>query len=292
MQPSLPLNALRVFLVACRHRSFTAAAQELSVTHGAVSRQMKLLEDRLGQVLFEKEGLRMAPTAHALAFAEEIGHAFSQIHEASLHYGKGLTTRLLRVHAPATFAMKWLIPRLPDFNSRYPDARIQVQTATTQQLGLEGAFDLAIRRGKPIQSNFSGIALFEERHSLIASPELLQQIPLKRLEDIHQHVWISSDTRPRHWDEWLTSAGMNNKPWRSLRFDHFYVSYSAIQDGLGIGIGPIPTLSKDIEKGRIVTPFPGLLTPAQQYWAITPNSTQKTLLHKQFEEWLQEQITN
>ena len=113
MNSSPPLNALKFFLVACRHRSFTSAAEELSVTHGAVSRQMKLLEDWLGQPLFEREGLRMAPTTHALAYAEEISSAFSQIQQASSHYGRGLTTRLLRVSVPATFAMRWLIPGFP-----------------------------------------------------------------------------------------------------------------------------------------------------------------------------------
>jgi LysR family glycine cleavage system transcriptional activator len=286
MNSSPPLNALRFFLVACRHRSFSSAAEELSVTHGAVSRQMKLLEDWLGQPLFEKEGLRMAPTAHALAYAEEVARAFSQLHEASIHYGKGLNTRLLRVNAPATFAMKWLIPKLPQFHQLFPDARIQIQTATTQQLGLDGAFDVAIRRGKPVQSHFTGIPLFEEYQTLIASPELLRRQPLKALSDIQQHTWVYTDTRPRHWDEWLTVAGMSNRPWHTLRFDHFYVSYSAVLDGLGLGIGPVPTLKDDIRKGRIVTPFPDLLTTAQQYWLITPHSTQKTLLHKQFEEWL------
>jgi|SRR5690606_5319072 len=289
MNSSPPLNALKFFLVACRHRSFTSAAEELSVTHGAVSRQMKLLEEWLGQPLFEREGQGMAPTAHALAYAEEIAQAFSRVQEASLAYGKGLTTRLLRVSAPATFAMKWLIPRLPVFRERHRDARIQIQTATTQQLGMGGAFDMAIRRDPPVQASYSGIPLFEEWQTLIAAPALLQERPVNELTDIHQHTWIYTDTRPRHWDAWLTAAGLPNRPWDTLRFDHFYVTYSALQDGLGVGIGPFPTLSSDASLGRIAAPFPHIRTPARQYWAITPAATQKTLLHRQFEEWLVEE---
>ncbi|NYT25473.1 LysR family transcriptional regulator [Alcaligenaceae bacterium] len=289
MNSSPPLNALRFFLVACRHRSFTSAAEELSVTHGAVSRQMKQLEDWLGHPLFEREGQCMAPTAHALAYAEEIAQAFGRIQEASLSYGKGLTTRLLRVSAPATFAMKWLIPRLSAFKERYRDARVQVQTATTQQLGLGGAFDLAIRRDAPVQAAYSGFPLFEEWQTLIASPQLLLANPIREPGDVNQHTWIYTDTRPRHWDAWLTAAGLPNRPWDTLRFDHFYVSYSAVLDGLGLGIGPFPTLSNEAGLGRIVAPFPHIRTPARQYWAITPSATQKTLLHRQFEEWLQEE---
>ena len=282
-----PLNALKFFLVACRHRSFTAAAEELSVTHGAVSRQMKMLEEWLGQTLFERDGLRMVPTLHALAYAEEISHAFSGIQQASLHYGRGLATRLLRVNAPATFAMKWLIPRLPSFQERYRDARIQIQTANTQQLGLEGAFDLAIRRDPPGHAH-TGIALFEEWQTLMAAPALLENKPLTDLARLHEYTWLYTDTRPRHWDAWLAAAGLPNRPWDTMRFDHFYVTYSALIDGLGIGIGPMPTLYSDVRAKRIAVPFPELRTPTREYWAITPKAAQKTLLHRQFEEWLSE----
>ena len=286
MNSSPPLNALKVFLVACRHRSFTSAAQELSLTHGAVSRQMRLLEDWLGQPLFEREGLRRAPTAHALAFAEEISRAFGQIQQASLHYGRGLTTRLLRVSVPATFAMKWLIPLLPEFREKYPDARIQIQSVTTQQLSLEGAFDLAIRRDPPARNAFTGIALFKEWHTLIVAPGVLANKRLMSPQDVLEHTWLYSETRPRHWDAWLQAANLPNRPWNTYRFDHFYVTYSALLDGLGVGIGPLPTLSADLAAGRIVAPFPDIRTPERQYWAITPTATQKTLLHRQFEEWL------
>ena len=291
MKRSPPLNALKFFLAACRHRSFTAAAEELSVTHGAVSRQIKILEEWIGQPLFEREGLRMAPTAHALAYAEEIAKAFSLIHASSLHYGKGLATRLLRVSAPATFAMKWLIPRLPAFKQLYPDARIQVETATTQQLGLDGGFDIAIRREVPSNQAYSGIELFAEWQTLSASPELVAAKPITSLSDIEQHTWLYTDTRPRHWDAWLTAAGLANRPWDTLRFDHFYVTYSALLDGLGLTIGPFPTLSMDLDSGRIVTPFPDIRVPARTYWAITSAATQKTLLHRQFEHWLLEEST-
>lgn len=288
MNSSPPLNALRIFLVACRHRSFTAAAEELSLTHGAVSRQMRLLEDWLGQPLFEREGLRRAPNVHALAYAQEISRAFSQIQQASLHYGKGLATRLLRVSVPATLAMKWLIPLLPEFRNRYPDARIQIQSVTTQQLSLEGAFDLAIRRDPPANPAFTGIGLFKEWHTLVVAPAVLAEKPLNNLSQVLEHTWLYSETRPRHWDAWLQAAGLPNRPWNTYRFDHFYVTYSAVLDGLGLAIGPLPTLSADLKAGRIVTPFPDICTPERQYWAITPTATQKTLLHRQFEEWLVE----
>lgn len=115
-----PLPALKAFLAACRAGSYSAAAEELNVTHGAVSRQIQTLEDWLGQKLFERAGQRMAPTSHALAFALEVSEAFERINDAAQRYGKGSASMLLRVSAPATFAMRWLIPRLNDFHKKIP----------------------------------------------------------------------------------------------------------------------------------------------------------------------------
>ena len=114
-----PLNALRIFEVAARAPSFTEAGRELHLTHGAVSRQIQLLEDALGQQLSRKEGHRMVATSHAKAFAREISAAFDHIGDAARRYGKEAASRVVRVNAPATFAMRWLIPRLADFRNRH-----------------------------------------------------------------------------------------------------------------------------------------------------------------------------
>ena len=182
-----PLPALKAFLAACRAGSYSAAAEELSVTHGAVSRQIQTLEDWLGQKLFERAGQRMAPTSHALAFALEVSEAFERINDAAQRYGKGSATMLLRVSAPATFAMRWLIPRLNDFHERHPGMLIQVQTATTQQISLAGSFDLAIRRGSPQTDHFSAQAFLDEWLTVVAAPSLLARVPLNSLPDLRGH---------------------------------------------------------------------------------------------------------
>ncbi len=282
-----PLPALRAFLSACRTGSYTAAADELSLTHGAISRQIKVLEEWLGQPLFEKAGQRMQATVHAQAFAQEMGEALERIDDAARRYGRGSASAQLRVSAPATFAMRWLIPRLPDFHRRYPGSQIQVSTATTQQMATSGSFDLAIRRGSVPGIHFSGLAFFEEWHTLLAAPSLLQRCPLESLDQLAAHTLLETETRPGHGQQWFATAGYRDgDKMARQRFDHFYVTLFALMDGLGVGIGPMPTLSVDVDLGRLCAPFPHLRTAVRSYHALTPVSTQKTVLHRQFEEWL------
>ncbi|KAB0495774.1 LysR substrate-binding domain-containing protein [Pseudomonas vancouverensis] len=285
-----PLPALKAFLAACRAGSYSAAAEELNVTHGAISRQIQTLEEWLGQKLFERAGQRMAPTPHALAFAVEVGEAFERINDAAERYGKGSASMLLRVSAPATFAMRWLIPRLDDFHQRHPGMLIQVQTATTQQISLAGSFDLAIRRGSPQTGHFSAQAFLDEWLTLVAAPSLLARQPLDTLMDLHRHVLLETETRPGDWQQWLNAAGYRAEgTLRRQRFDHFYVTYSALIDGLGLGVGPMPTLEHDVTVGRLVQPFADLRTPSRRYYSLTPAGVSKTLIHRRFEDWLVEQ---
>ena len=121
MRRSLPLNALRVFEVAARTGSYAEAGTELVLTHGAVSRQIGLLEAWLGQRLFVRTGRRMTPTPAARAFAAEVSLSFDRMTEAAEACGRPSARHLLRVSAPTTFAIRWLIPRLERFHAGAPD---------------------------------------------------------------------------------------------------------------------------------------------------------------------------
>jgi LysR family glycine cleavage system transcriptional activator len=285
-----PLPALKAFLAACRTGSYTAAAEELHVTHGAISRQIQTLEQWLGQKLFEKSGQRMAPTPHALEFAREMSEALERIDDAARRYGRGSATAQLRVSAPSTFAMRWLIPRLPAFHALYPGSVVQVLTATTQQMSLAGSFDLAIRRAPPPSAHFSAQPFYEEWQTLVIAPSLLQRQALNTPSDLSGHLLLETETRPGHWQQWLNTAGyVGGERLQRQRFDHFYVTLSAVIDGLGVGIGPMPTLETDIRAGRLCAPFSDIRTDTRRYFALTPSGTQKTLLHHRFEDWLVEQ---
>jgi DNA-binding transcriptional LysR family regulator len=281
------MNALRVFEVTARAGSYTEAARELHLTHGAVSRQIQLLEQSLGQKLFRREGQRMVPTAHAKAFAREISAAFDHISDAAARYGKRASTKVIRINAPATLAMRWLIPRLPAFRETHPGVEIRVSTALSSEPILRGSFDVAIRRTAEDKTLFEVFPLFTEHATVIASPAYVKQHRIRKLADLAKVVWLTTETRPAEWENWLASAGSPElRPVQALRFDHFFVTLQAVADGMGVGIGPLPTLGSDLQQGRIVTPFPQLVSKGSEYQVVVPHDSDKPAYFRAFLEWL------
>lgn len=285
-----PLNALRIFETAARAESFTAAASELHITHGAVSRQIKLLEERLGRQLFVRQGKRSVATDHARAFALEIGALFDRMGDATLRFGKSPRSRVVRVNAQTTLAMRWLIPRLPGFYALHPDVEVVLATASSADPGFRGSFDVAIRRdpgAAPEFRHFGKTPLFSEWRTVIAAPSLLERKPLQRVSALARHTFIATATRAGDWEAWLTAAGRESlRPASVLRFDHFHVSLQAIVDGLGIGIGTLPTLSRDLTQGRLTLPFPEIRVAGADYVALMPAAADGSRQVQEFLAWL------
>lgn len=285
-----PLNALRVFEVAARTGSYADAAAQLGLTHGAVSRQIAALETWLGQRLFVRVGRRMTATPAARAFAAEVSQSFDRVSMAAEACGHPSVRHILRVDAPTTFAMRWLIPRLDRFHAERPDVEVVIKTATTLHDELRGGFDIAIRRGTADQSvwpQYRATYFLDEADTLIVSPALLERAPLHQLADIANHALLGSETRPGDWADWLEHAGLPQQVGHRRRvFDHFFVTLQAVADGLGIGVGPLPVLQADLESGRLVAPFPTIVVPRAGYVALVPFDANKTTSLKHFIDWM------
>lgn len=282
------LNALRVFEVTARAGSYTEAARELNLTHGAVSRQIQLLEGELGQPLFRKEGQRMVATVHAKAFAREISAAFDHISDASRRYGKLATSKVIRVNAPATFAMRWLIPQLVKYRETHPQTEVRVSTAFSNEPAFKGSFDIAIRRSPGDQTQFEVTSLFSEFTTVIASPQLVRGKAFRKPEDLASGILLSTESRPGDWEAWLSAAGCDGlRSVHSLRFDHFFVTLQAVVDGMGFGIGTFPTLQSDEIQGRIWRPFDTHRVAGSTYFALLPLDSDKPKYLRDFLEWLQ-----
>jgi DNA-binding transcriptional LysR family regulator len=282
-----PLSALRAFEVAARAGSFTAAATELGVTHGAVSKQIQALEVWLGRQLFRRSGQRMLPTPHGRAYAREISNALDQIAESSRRFGSSTSSSVLQICAPATFAMRWLIPRLSKFYEQRPRAEICVSTSTTTDHTLTGHFDVIIRRGPENWDQYDALEFLKESNTLVASPTLLKRKPLRKISDISEHTLLSTDTRPGDWESWLDAASYAGEfPVRRQAFDHFFVTLQAALDGVGLAIGPIPVLGDDIEQKRLVVPFMDIQVPRRSYFALTPCDVDKSPLLRNFLSWV------
>ncbi|WP_158808245.1 LysR substrate-binding domain-containing protein [Beijerinckia sp. L45] len=287
-----PLHALHVFEVAARTGSYVSAAAELGLTHGAVSRQIASLETWLGQRLFVRVGRRMAPTPAAQAFAAEVSISFDRLITAAEACGRPAVRRVLRVSAPTTFAMRWLIPRLDAFHAAHPDAEVIVATTTTLHEDLRGGFDLAVRRSPRSTGAghawgaYRAVPFLDEADTLVASPALLRRKPLDALADVADHMLLATETRSGDWTEWLHAASLPQAVGRRRMFDHFFVTLQAAKDGLGLGIGPFPVLSADLAEGHLVAPFPHITVPRSAYVALVPNDVDKTPTLSAFVRWL------
>ncbi|MBN9088457.1 MAG: LysR family transcriptional regulator [Reyranella sp.] len=285
-----PLNALRVFEVAARTNGYAGAAAELGLTHGAVSRQIGILEGWLGQRLFVRSGRRMVATPIARVFAAEVSLSFDRLTSAAEACGKPGARRILRVSAPTSFAIRWLIPRLEWFHQAHPIVEVSVTTVSTVHEELRGGFDVAVRRGSAKADSWPqhrATDILDDVETLIMSPALYARRPIRSPADVADHVLLSSETRPGDWIDWLGRAGLSHLAGQRRQiFDHFHVTLQAVIDGLGIGIGPFPLLDADLGAGRLLTPLPDIKVPRTGYVALVPFDADKTAPLKGFVDWL------
>lgn len=285
-----PLNALRIFEVAARTGSYAEAGAELGLTHGAVSRQIAALEGWLGQRLFTKDGRRMVATPMARIFAAEVGLSFDRLAVAAQACGRPDARRILRVSAPTSFAMRWLIPRLDRYHAGHPQVEVAVTTVSTVLEDLRGGVDVAIRRGVAREHAWPQhhvVPVLDDVDTLIMSPALFAQRPVLAPADIAGHTLLASETRAGDWADWLEAAGLQHLAGRPRRiFDHFFVTRQAVEDGLGIGIGPLPLLEIDVAGGKLMTPLPEIRVPRTGYVALVPRQAEAGNPVAGFVDWL------
>ena len=288
MQRSLPpLNALRAFEAAARLGSFKAAASELGVTHGAVSQHVRLLEDWLRAPLFERHNRRVVLTPAARVYLAAIGPALDQVASATAAYGRD-DSAVLRVNAPATFALRWLVPRLAKFGERHPDIKVRLETSNEGLEALQASYDVIIRGGPDTFYGYSMRPFLSEQRLPVCSPALLDRLPLRTLDDLRRHTLLHTLSLPRLWDDWLARAGVADlKPDAVLVLDHFYLTLQAALDGIGIAMGPTALVSDDLAHGRLVAPFAGPLLPARSYCTYVPETKANDEPAVAFRSWLE-----
>jgi LysR family transcriptional regulator, glycine cleavage system transcriptional activator len=286
-----PLNAVRAFEAAARRASFKHAAEELGVTHGAISRQIQLLEEWLGAPsLFRRLNRGVALTPEGGALLAEFGPALDRISAAARQHrerqGRPVAT-VLRVNALATFSLRWLLPRLTLFRQAHPGIEVQLTTANEPVDALPEEYDVVIRGGPDTFFGFVSRPLLHERRLPVCNPTLMKRHPLTTIADLERHTLLHVSTMPKLWRDWLTVAGHADlKPAATLTLDHFYLSIQAAVDGLGVAMGPTALVSDDLAAGRLVTPFPDVSLPARTYFAYLPQHDLINPASIEFCDWL------
>ncbi len=286
---SLPLNALRAFESVGRHRSFSLAADELGVTHGAVSRQIGMLETLLGLRLFRRSQ-PIELTNEGQTLFSGVGPAFDRL-SATVDSLISPSDHTLLVNAPPTFTMKWLIPRLSVFQRRHSKAEIRLTTSTVGIGSLKlSDFDVVIRRLPKAASALPAQAFLSGKLVAVCAPERLETCPVRCAEDIKKHRLIEARSNESVWTQWFEQAGCV-KPASAdfLKFDEMFYVVQAALEGLGVALVPLSLVADDLAADNLVLAFDGPDVNAVDYaYIVTPGGHARPLLNA-FCSWLSEE---
>lgn len=279
-----PLTSIRSFEAVGRLLSFSRAADELSVTHSAVSHQIKALEEWIGVALFRRHGKTIALTDQGRLYLDSISPALAAIASASRSIS---AHEVIRVNALPTITMRWLFPRLAHFRALHPHIEVQISTGLEPMSRLPANVDVVIRREPQAVTGLHKARMVSETAFPVCSPELLQRLPLEDIADLRQHTILHCPARRSAWEEWLAMAHHSRVvPAQSLELEHLYFCLQAAIDGIGVAMGYSPLVTSDLAAGRLVAPFGPVVLPTPGYFLITRTERQHDPVVKTFCEWL------
>ncbi len=261
-----PLGALRAFDAFARRGRMTLAADDLCVTHGAVSRQIRSLEQALGVDLTEGPRHRLRLTKAGERLAAGLRGAFEQI-EATLEAVTASGRAELRLSCVGTLAIRWLIPRLPAFHARHPDIRVHVTESYAPVDFARERFDAAIRVAEtaPV-TGADAVVLLENFHGPVVAPQLVGQ-GRTGLEGLTR---LTTGSRQTAWAEWEQHAGVTlPSPPDTQQFEHIFYTLEAAAAGLGVGLSPWIYVAADVAAGRLAAPLGFVATPSR-FWFLAP----------------------
>ncbi len=274
-----PLNALRAFEASARHLNFRLAAEELGVTQGAVAQQVRGLEARVSERLFDRLPRGLALTEAGRRFHAPLRRAFRLIEEAVDDLSGD---RQITISVTPSFASKWLVPRLNDFTASNPDITVQVDARERLADFRSDGVDLAVRQGRaPFGADLIAEPLFSTEFILVCSPNIAGQI--KSPFDLINQVLLN-DTHGL-WPLFLERAGVEGKP-RMMNFSQTSLAIDAAVSGQGVALANAPLVSVELTSGRLVQPLSDVLIEDLGFFVVTPKRQRQPELVAVMKDWL------
>lgn len=265
----LPLSALRAFATAAQWKSLGRAADELGVTHGAISRQVGKLEQWIGQDLFSRQGRQLVLTPTGELLAAKVGHSLTEMMSACMDIAGTGKRHLVTIEAPTTFAMYWLLPRLKDLEARAYETEISLATRMTNQSYDGPLGDIVITRGPGLDrrlQNYDKFILMDEDMCLLAAPSFLETAGIAKARDVLLYQTVGTVTRPTDWPHWLNSAGLSGEHIRFRHiFDHLFVALHCVRDGIGTIVAPRNVFRNDAGEMLFRPVLPQITFKGQPY---------------------------
>ncbi|MBV7484216.1 LysR substrate-binding domain-containing protein [Bordetella sp. BOR01] len=287
MRNGIPnLSALQAFEASARLGSFSRAAEELSLTHSAVYRQVASLEARLGVQLFTRVRRRIVLTDHGAEYAGRIRHHLDQIEKDTF----GLVSRTgmgrsIHIAVVPTLATTWLIPRLASFQQQHPDITVSLSVRTLPFQFKDQPFDGALYHASGIWPGTQGALLFAEKELV---PVCAPHLPRRAEEGLAGLTHLHLSSRPDAWRQWYAA---NRQPYGPQaaggpRYELFTMMLAAAQAGLGVGLVPYFLAQPALQAGTLVQPVPEVLAVGQGYYFGYPQRDERSDALRAFEAWL------
>jgi LysR family transcriptional regulator, glycine cleavage system transcriptional activator len=290
-----PLNALRAFEAAARHMNFSRAAEELSVTPGAVSQQIQNLEDYVGAPLFKRTPKGLLLTDAAQTALPALREAFDRLGEAASMLTAAVDGRRVTVSAAPSFAAKWLVPRLGRFEAAHPEVDVWLSAGIELVDFANGEVDVAIRYGSGRYPGLEVQRLMSETVIPVASPALVAERALGMPEDLAHHILLhdgspDADESCPDWTMWLTARGVKGVDGaRGPRFNQSSLVIEAAMNGRGVALAKRALAQADIDAGRLVAPLQIATAVDFAYYVVHPKAKGRLPQVKAFVKWLGEE---
>jgi DNA-binding transcriptional LysR family regulator len=286
-----PLNAVRAFEAAARRGSFVAAAEDLHVTHWAIGKQVRLLEDWFGMPLFERRGRGVVLTGEGAELLSDVSEAFARLADAVGRLRRPDVARrvsgTVRVSVLPSFALRWLFPRLATFQERFPNIEVRIATTSRKFRYVGSAFDIGIRSSPERSAGLRSKTLMADLRRPACSPDILRKRPIETVWDLARHTMLHSATTRLAWTDWLAAVGAAAlTPLRDLELGHVYLQLQAAVDGLGVALASLPLIEADIASGRLVCPIPGPAWHAGTYELVVSEDRAGDAAVRTFRDWI------
>lgn len=283
------ISSLRALEALDRLGSASAAAEELSLTQGAVSRQLQALEKQLGIELAKRDRKKLKLTPEAEIYAEDIRQALEQITQSTLRLQSAPLVGTLNLAILPAFGMRWLMPRLPEFARLHPEVTINMTTKLQPFSFGSEPFDAAIHYGNADWPGTRALLLKHEQLLPVCSPDLLPQAPIRNSCDILKLPLLHIQTRPQAWRDWFAGEGFEVDPQDlgGTMYDQFATITQAAQHGLGVALMPDYLVEQDLATKRLVALTPQPSEAKGAYYLVWPEAKSRDPALTKFRQWLE-----
>ena len=265
--------------------SASAAAEELSLTQGAISRQLQVLEGQMGVQLLlrDRKHLRLTPAARD--YVRQVRSVLQQLAQASLKLRANPTGGSLNLAILPAFGMHWLAPRLGDFAARHPEVTVNLSTRLRPFDFDAEPFDAAIHHGQQDWPGVEYLPLMAEQVVPVCAPGLLTHVPASAA-DLTAYPLLHLETRPDAWERWMAAQGVVTAMPKGMILDQFATMTQAAIHGLGIALLPVYLASRDLAEGRLVVAFGSTLRTVGSYYLVWPKNRPGRQPLVSFRDWL------